>query len=73
MPKPHLREKQAQGEGLNMVIGEAEGFVVLDFGKPTQWLALEPSDMIDLAKKLTDVSEAMLHKAEAQTNGEQPS
>ena len=57
---------QDQGQtDVQFKIGEREGFVVLDFGKPTQWIALAPEDMIDLAAKLVNVAEKIKAEHEA--------
>ncbi len=63
MPKETIQD-QGQSD-VQFVIGEREGFVVLDFGKPTQWIALAPEDAIDLATKLAGVAKQLKVRHEA--------
>jgi hypothetical protein len=57
MPKQTILDQGQQN--VQFKIGEREGFVVLDFGKPTTWIALSPDDMIDLATRLALVAEKL--------------
>lgn len=43
--------------GLNMAVGHKGELVFINFGKPVQWIGMNPSEALQLAKLITEHAE----------------